>query len=126
MGKRKSDVIRLRHMFDATLKAVRFSKDKSRSDFNSDEQLILALVRLIEIIGEAAGKVSEELTLRYSEIPWRKIIGTRNRLIHAYDDVDIDILWQIVTTDLPTLAVSLQRILTIEEQNEQQNLFDNK
>ena len=126
MGKRKSDVIRLRHMFDATLKAVRFSKDKSRSDFNSDEQLILALVRLIEIIGEAACKVSEELTLRYSEIPWRKIIGTRNRLIHAYDDVDIDILWQIVTTDLPTLAVSLQRILTIEEQNEQQNLFDNK
>ncbi len=125
MAKRKSNVVRLRHMLDATLKALRFIKHKSRPDVDSDDQLLLALVRLIEIIGEAANKITPELQLRYKEVPWGEIIGTRNRLIHAYDEIDVDILWQIVSNDLPPLAEKLQNIISIEERNEQQNLFDN-
>jgi uncharacterized protein with HEPN domain len=70
-----------------------------------------ALLKLVEIVGEAATRVTEATQTAHPEIPWREIIGTRNRLIHGYDAVDYDILWDIVTTDFPTLADQLKRIL---------------
>jgi uncharacterized protein with HEPN domain len=63
----------------------------------------LALVRLLEIIGEAARRVSVGLRESHPEIPWAEIAGTRDRLIHGYFDVDLDIVWGIVTQDLPAL-----------------------
>ena len=69
----------------------------------------LAVVRLVEIIGEAARAVSEPTPIQFPEISWREIVGTRDRLIHGYEEVDLDILWTIVTDDLPVLVSELNR-----------------
>lgn len=73
--------------------------------------LNLALTRLIEIIGEAANRVSEDIKAKYPELPWLQMIGTRNRLIHGYDSVDFDILWAIIEDDLPVLITRIEKIL---------------
>lgn len=72
-----------------------------------DEQLQVALVRAIEILGEAASKLSQDFRDEHSEIPWTLIIGMRNRLVHAYFDVDNDILWTTATVSLPELTIKL-------------------
>ena len=76
---------------------------------DSDEMRTLAVVRLVEIIGEAARAVSEPTRTQFPEISWREIVGTRDRLIHGYEEVDLDILWTIVTDDLPVLVSELNR-----------------
>ena len=91
-------------------------------DLDADRLLALALVRLLEIIGEAAGRVAREEQARRPGVPWSAIIGLRNRLIHGYDDIDHDILWQIVTTDLPILVVELSRVLPDPEQPDNDGL----
>lgn len=101
--------VRLRHMLDHAREAVSMVRGKTRADLDTDRRLNLALVRLLEIIGEAAGRIAKEDRDRYSNIPWAEIVGLRNRLIHGYDEVDFDILWQIVTTDLPPLIKNLER-----------------
>jgi uncharacterized protein with HEPN domain len=123
MSPAKSDAIRMRHMLEAGLKAIAFVRGRKRSDLDADEQLSLALVRLVEIIGEAAARVESATKDLYPEIPWRKIVGTRNNLIHGYDDVNLNILWQIVTSDLPDLTPKLQIAISKEEGNDQDNLF---
>ena len=106
------DRVRLSHMRDAAVEAVSFIAGKSRTDLDADRQLVLALVKSIEIIGEAAMKVSRGGKAETSEVPWRDIIAMRNRLIHAYFDIDLDILWQTVTFELPTLVQGLEHLLT--------------
>jgi uncharacterized protein with HEPN domain len=71
----------------------------------ADRPLNLSLVRLLEIVGEATNRVPPRERAKYPGIPWAQIVGLRNRLIHGYDNVDFDILWQIVTEDLPPLIV---------------------
>jgi len=66
---------------------------------------------LLEILGEAANRIPREEQARYPEIPWPQIIGLRNRLIHGYDSIDFDIMWQIVTIDLPPLVATLEKIV---------------
>jgi len=83
------------------------ARGRKRSDLDSDRQFNLALVRLLEIVGEAANRVPEEERIRITDIPWPQIVSLRNRLIHGYDEVDFDILWQIVTRDLPHLIEAL-------------------
>ena len=90
------------------------AEGRSRADLDTDRMLNLALTRLLEVIGEAAGRVSREEQQRYPTIPWPQIVSLRNRLIHGYDSVDLDILWQIVIRDLPPLVSELERILTSE------------
>lgn len=80
---------------------------RSRRDLDTDRLLALAVVRLLEIIGEAANRVPVEERARRPEIPWSSIVSLRNRLIHGYDDVDHDIVWAIVSTDLPALVSQL-------------------
>jgi uncharacterized protein with HEPN domain len=94
-------------MLDHAQEAVALVKGRSRSDLDSDRLLALALVRLLEIIGEAAGRVPAEEQLRRPGVPWPSIVGLRNRLVHGYDDIDHDVVWQILTTDLPLLVVEL-------------------
>lgn len=106
-----NDRIRLQHMLDAAEKAVHYAQGKTREDLDKDELLTLAIVRLLEIIGEAAKGVDQSLRDANPAIPWRQIAGTRDRLIHGYFDVDLDVVWAIVTVDLPTLIPELERIL---------------
>lgn len=110
-------------MLDAALKALHFINGKNKIDYETDELLVLALVRLIEIIGEAANKVTAEFKERFPNIPWNEIIGTRNHLIHGYEDVNLDILWQIVSVDLVNLSQDLQKIVDQETNNEQLRLI---
>ena len=98
-------------MLDHALEAVAMTKGKERADLDKDRQLNLALVRLLEIIGEAATRIPKEDQTHYSDISWSEIVSLRNRLIHGYDTVDFDILWQIVNQDLPRLIKSLRKIL---------------
>ena len=106
------DTVRLRHMLDAARKALVFVKGLTRTTLDNDEQLALALVRLLEVIGEAAKGVSEITRSQYPQIPWKNIAGTRDRLIHGYFDVDLQIVWDIVTGDLPPLIAVLERALS--------------
>jgi len=76
-----------------------------------DERLALAVIRLLKILGEAANSVSDECQEQHPEIPWHEVAATRNRLIHGYFDVDLNIIWQIVSTDLPKLIEQLRQIL---------------
>lgn len=98
-------------MLDAAEKAVSFARARTRSDLDSDEQLALALVRLIEVLGEAASRVSEDFRSSHSDLPWLAMRGARNRLIHGYFDVDYDVVWQIVSTDLPALLPKLRALV---------------
>lgn len=114
MAKRE-DAVRLRHMLDAAQKARQFVAGRTRAEIERDEPLTLALVRLLEILGEAAKSVSPETRQHCPKIPWKEIGGTRDRLIHGYFDVDWTILWEILTADLPPLITELERALAASE-----------
>ena len=103
------DTLRMQHMLDHAKEAWSLVQGKDRMDLDSERVLSLALVRLLEIVGEAASRVSEASQLRYPSIPWPQIIGMRNRLIHGYGSVDMDILWEILTEDIPPLIAELER-----------------
>ena len=105
---RRDDKIRLRHMLDAAREAVSFARGRTRGDLDTDRQLGLALVKNIEIFGEAAAQVAEPARLQLPEIPWEKIIGMRNRLVHPYFDMNLDIVWQTARKNLPGLIVLLE------------------
>ena len=111
---RENDVIRVRHMLDFARKAVSFNRGKKRADLDSNDMLALASIYLIEKLGEASRTISPEFRHRYTEVPWESIAGTRNRLAHGYIDIDLDIIWTIVTKDLPSLILRLRRILKNE------------
>lgn len=104
------DSVRINHMLEAARKAVKLIKGKSRHALDEDETLALAITRLLEIIGEAANGVSDSIHLAHPNIAWKEIIGARNHLIHGYFDVDYDIIWQILTSDLPPLISALEKI----------------
>ncbi|UCD86107.1 MAG: DUF86 domain-containing protein [Deltaproteobacteria bacterium] len=101
-------------MADASRKAVNFALGRERSDLDKDEMLALAIIRLLEIVGEAAKGIPEDIRRNHPEIPWNQVTGTRDRLIHGYYDVDNDIVWAIVTNDLPTLITELEKIISSE------------
>jgi uncharacterized protein with HEPN domain len=107
----KPDVIRLRHMIDAAKEARSFIQNKEQASLEVDRKLVLALMKSIEIIGEAASKVTKECREDLNRIPWANIVGMRNRLIHAYFDINLEILWKTVTEDIPGLIDELERIL---------------
>jgi uncharacterized protein with HEPN domain len=107
----KSDDVRLRHMRDAAREAISFTKGRTRDHLNQNRMLVLSLVKCVEIVGEAAAQVTAETRTQYPSIPWADIVGMRNRLIHAYFDVDLDRVWDTVTDDLPPLIVELEKVV---------------
>jgi len=82
-----------------------------RADLDSDRMLLFALVRAIEIVGEAANKMSDEARTALPTIPWPAIVGMRNRLIHAYFEVDPQLVWQTATVELPALLPKLRELV---------------
>lgn len=106
-----SDLVRIQHMLDAIEESFVFVEAKSREDLNNDRMLVLSLIKEIEIIGEAASKISTEIKIKYSDIPWIDIVGMRNKLIHGYFEVNLDILWNTIKEDLVELHKQLQVII---------------
>lgn len=98
-------------MRDTVQEVVTLTQKKTHDDLLKDRVLNLALTRLLEVLGEAATRVPEEFRKKYTELPWQQVIGLRNRLIHAYDQVDLEILWEIVSEDLPPLSKQLSQII---------------
>ena len=108
---RHDDSTRLRHMLDHAAEAIAMVRGRRREELDKDRQLSLALVRLLEIVGEAAARVSRETQSRLTGIPWAEVVGMRNRLIHGYDRVDFDILWDVIQIDLPRLIQELHNAI---------------
>jgi len=105
------DQVRLKHMLEAAEKIITFTSGCQRIDLDRDEQLALAMVRLLEICGEAAKAVPAATRNANPHVPWSHIGRTRDRLIHGYFNVDLDIVWEIVSTDIPPLVRDLKIIL---------------
>jgi uncharacterized protein with HEPN domain len=107
-------LVRVHHMLDHAREAVELVRGRSRADLDTDRQLNLALVRLVEVIGEAANRVPDDFRSRHSQVPWRQVVGMRNRIIHGYDVIDFDILWSVLQKDLPPLIEALEKIVNEE------------
>lgn len=102
-------------MRDAATEAKRFAEGKNRVDLDTDRMLVLAIIKDVEIIGEAASKVSSDVRDAHPQIPWRAIIDMRNHLTHGYFNVDYDQVWSTLQDDLPPLIQQLTAILTALE-----------
>ena len=107
----KDDRIRLQHMLDAAREVMNSVRSRSRADLDADRLWALGLVKCVEIIGEAAARVTRATREKCPEIPWEAIVGMRNRLVHVYFDIDLDQVWRTVTEDISELAQELDRIL---------------
>ena len=107
----RDDAIRVQHMLDAAREAIAFAAGLQRTDIDERRMLVLAVLKDIEIVGEAAARVSAETRALLPAIPWTEIVGMRNRLIHAYFDVDLDRVWDTLTVDLPALVGLLEDAL---------------
>jgi len=108
----RADAIRLRHMLDSAREAQEFLSNRVRDDLNRDRMLLLSLVKSIEILGEAASRVSPEARAECPNVPWTDIVAMRNRLIHAYFDINRDIVWHTVTEELPPLIAELEKVIS--------------
>ncbi len=95
-----ADEVRLRHMLDAAQEALSFVHGLARSDLDENRMLVLSLTKEVEIIGEAAHRISVDTRDNLQSIPWADVIGMRHRLIHAYFDINLDVLWQTVVMRL--------------------------
>lgn len=105
------DRSRLMHMLDAAKQACEFIKGKKREDLDRDAVLMHALIRVIEIIGEASNYISDKCKSDYPEIPWIDIKNTRNRLIHGYFKINLNVVWDTVSNDIPVLIKQIEKIL---------------
>jgi uncharacterized protein with HEPN domain len=112
---RKDDEIRLRHMLDAAREAMSFAHGRTRADLGSDRMLVLSLVKAIEIVGEAAYQIAETTREELPAVPWADIIGMRHRLVHVYFDINLDVLWQTVQDELPTLIRLIEPLVFPEQ-----------
>ena len=109
---RPDDRIRILHMIEAAEAVDSFVTGRNRADLDADRMLLFALVRAIEIIGEAASKVSPETRSAAPAVPWVQITGMRNRSIHAYFDINHDVLWRTAVEEIPALLPLLRPLAT--------------
>ena len=105
------DRIRVQHILDEAGEACHYIEGITFDEFVTEGKTVRAVIRCIEVIGEAASKISMEFRKDHPDIPWQKIIGMRNRLIHIYFDIDYHIVWQTVKENLPPLIDQLRSIL---------------
>jgi uncharacterized protein with HEPN domain len=107
----KSDIAYIEHILNCIRKINEFSEGLSKKEFKKNELVQDAVIRNIEIIGEASKKVSSDLKKTYYKIPWKEISGMRDKLIHDYLGVDTDVVWQTIKEDIPSLKLLLEEIL---------------
>ena len=105
------DQTRIRHMIEAAETACQFVSDRARHDLDNDQMLVFAVVRAIEIVGEAASKVSAATRQSSTDVPWSLIISMRNRVVHAYFDIDHEIVWKTATEELPEVLPKLRSLI---------------
>jgi uncharacterized protein with HEPN domain len=99
----RDDRLPLRQIVSYADDVARLVAGRSESDLQTDDMLRYALLYLVQVVGEAANRVPDGVRVVHEEIPWRQVIATRHRLVHGYDDIDVRMLWRIVTVNLPTL-----------------------
>jgi uncharacterized protein with HEPN domain len=104
----------LQHIQDETTYLLKVTIGLKKDVFLQDETLKRAVVRSIEVIGEAVKNIPEPLRIKYNQIEWRLIAGMRDRLIHQYFGVDYDIVWDVVTKNIPLLASTITTMLATE------------
>lgn len=110
MSKREADLY-LQDILTSIQRIEDYTKDLSSEDFEKDWKTIDAVVRNLEIIGEAARNMPEEITEKYSEIPWSNMVSMRNKVIHEYFGVDVEILWKTIKEDLSPLRQQITELL---------------
>ena len=98
-------------ILESSCTTLEYMRGKTWEEFSRDSLLQDAVVRRLEIIGEASGRVSSETQKKYSHLPWQAMKGTRNKIIHEYDSIELDIIWEIVQQDLPYLVSELEKII---------------
>ncbi|OGQ10337.1 MAG: hypothetical protein A2026_04685 [Deltaproteobacteria bacterium RBG_19FT_COMBO_46_12] len=101
----------LQDILEATTKARQFVKDVDFEAFRNDDEKVFAVIRALEIIGEAAKNIPKSLRGRYTEIPWEDIVGMRNKVIHDYFGVDLEVIWKTLHKDLPPLQAAVAKII---------------
>lgn len=111
---KRDDRVSLADMRNYAVEAVELTEGMSLDMLFEDRVRQLALLKLVETVGEAANRVSEKAKQKHTTIPWPQIIGVRNRLVHGYDAVNLDILWKIIRNDLPFLITELDNIIGVE------------
>jgi uncharacterized protein with HEPN domain len=111
----RDDRVYIGHMIDTANKAIGFVANVDREEFDNNELLRLSLTHLLQIIGEAARRVSPDFRAAYPTIPWKAVVGMRSKVVHDYLDVDEDLVWNTVKNDLPPLIVELETIIDSEE-----------
>jgi len=105
------DEVYVGHMLDLVRKVIAKTERITREEFDSDENLRLALTHLLQTIGEAARRVSHELQAQHSEIPWAAIIGMRHKVVHDYMGVDEDVVWRTAREEVPRLSALLAPVV---------------
>lgn len=108
----KKDFTRLKHMLEAANSCLQFADNKKREDLENDKMFSFAVIRALEIFGEAAANISKHFQKKHSQIEWRDITGMRNRLIHAYFDIDYDIVWEAIRYEIPKIIPHLENLLS--------------
>jgi len=107
------DLVRLKHMLDSTQAILTFAKGRQRTSLDKDRLFLSAVLRELEVVGEAAGRISDKTRKKFPHLPWKELVGLRNRLIHAYFDVDHDIIWKTIREYLPFFLDQLKDIINI-------------
>ena len=111
----RDDSVYVGHMLDTARKAAGKLKGRSRADYDGDEDLRIVIAHLVQTIGEAATRVSDQTRNSHPEIPWKQITGIRHRIVHDYMDVDYDVLWEVAKGDLPRLIALLEPMVPPDE-----------
>ena len=105
------DLIRLKHMIDSAQAVLEFARGRRRADLDRDRLLLSGILRELEVMGEAANKISEKTKKEFSHLPWKELVGMRNRLIHAYFDIDHDVIWKTIREYLPSFTKEVEKVL---------------
>jgi len=112
----KDDSLYLGHMLDIAREALEMAGGKTRVDYDSDKALRVSLTHFVQVIGEAARQVGPETRAGLPDIPWADIVGMRHKIVHDYADVDYEVVWEVVTGDLPMLVEALGRVVPPEDE----------
>lgn len=100
------------YIIEAIDKIEQFTKGMNFKQFEQDDKTIFSFIRALEIIGEAAKKILQSVRKRYNSIPWKLIAGMRDKLVHEYFGVDVKVVWQTVSEDIPTIKPIVKQILS--------------